>query len=47
MFGDYAKAQPVEVCLKEVWSNGQVFCPPIIPDIDASLEEFEMLRVGH
>ena len=31
----------------EVWTNGGLFCPPSVPNIDALPEEFEMLWVGH
>jgi hypothetical protein len=36
-----------EVRLVEVWTNGRLFQPPSVPDIDPLLEEFEMLWLGH
>ena len=31
----------------EIWTNGKLFCPPSIPNLDALPEKFEMLRIGH
>jgi hypothetical protein len=52
-----AEVRPVEIRLGEVLhgevravevrTNGGLFCPPTIPDIDALQEEFEMLCIGH